>query len=104
MGSQATLSILITAKDAVSATFKSVGSSATALEKSLGAPMRAASGLTSALGTVGVAALGVKAIAEGVSGAVDALVGPAMESQKVAAQTAAVIASTHGVAGMTADA
>lgn len=61
-------------------------------------------GLVGGLGQIGLAGLGVRAVADGVAGLGQALFGAAMEAEQVARQTEAVLVSTGGAAGMSADA
>jgi len=86
----ASLSILITAKDAASA------------------PMRAVSGaidnLVGGLGKIGLAGLGINAVSDALAGLTSGLLSDAIESERIAAATDAVLASTKGAAGMSADA
>ena len=60
-------------------------------------------GFVDGLGKFGLAAAGAQAAIGAVAGGISALVGPAMEAQQVSAQLGAVLASTKGAAGMTAE-
>lgn len=70
----------------------------------LGLPGKALGGLFDGLGRLGLAGLGIQTAFAGISGAVNGLIGDAMEAQQVLAQTNAVIASTKGVAGVSTEA
>ncbi len=100
----AKLSIRIAAEDAASPILKSIGGALSGITGAVTAPVRALGGLTDVLGRVGLAGMGLKAIGEGIAGAVQGLVGDAVEAQKIAAATDAVVASTKGVAGMSSQA
>jgi Prophage tail length tape measure protein len=66
--------------------------------------VRAIGGLLSGLGQIGLAGFGISAISSALSGLTSGLLGDAMEAQKIASATDAVLASTKGVAGMSAQA
>ena len=55
------------------------------------------------LGRFGLAAVGVQSAIGAVTSGVSALIGPAMEAEQVSAKLNAVLASTKGVAGVTAE-
>lgn len=83
------LSIIIRAKNEASAVLKQVEGSVGGLGKTMGTALKF--GGIAAAGGIGVAALALKGFVE-----------DAMESQKIMAQTNAVLKSTQGVSGMTA--
>ena len=85
----AELSVIVSAKDAASSVFKKIEGSAAGLGKTLGTGLK-----------VGAIAAGAGLIGAGF--ALKGFVEDAMESQKIMAQTNAVIASTKGAAGMSA--
>lgn len=86
----AELSIVIRAKNEASAILKDVEGSVSKLGGVMGTALK-----------VGAVAAGAGIIGAGL--ALKGFVDDAMEAQKVGAQTAAVLQSTHGAAGMTAD-
>src|SRR5437763_5367734 len=88
--SDAEISILLTARDNASAVMANVKKNAGELQGALGTALKVAAIAAGA----GILALG---------GALASCVGDAMESQKVIAQTNAVLMSTRGASGMTAD-
>lgn len=90
MMSQAELSILIKARNEATAVLNQVKGSVSSLGDKLGSALKI--GGLAAAGGLGIATV-----------ALYGFIGAAMESQKVAAQTDAVLMSTHGAAGMTAD-
>lgn len=68
-----------------------------------GAVAKGAGGLLGGLRDLGLGALGIGTAFDTVKGAVEGLLGPAIDAQQVATQTAAVLKSTGGAAGLTAD-
>lgn len=54
--------------------------------------------------SLGIGVFAAKQLFEGFAGTVEALIGPALDAQKVQSQTNAVLASTKGAAGMSAQA
>lgn len=83
---------------------KGLSSSIEDVGKSALSPSKILGGVGDVLGKVGLAAMGAQAIFGAVSGAVEGLIGPALEAQQVTAQLQAVLASTGGKAGVTQEA
>lgn len=97
------LNIVISAKDMASGAIHQVSSALDGVSKAAAAPGKALGGLVDGLGKVGLAGLGLKMGFEAASGAINTLVGDAMEAEKITAATNAVLASTKSVSGMTAE-
>jgi hypothetical protein len=70
----------------------------------LGGLGNAIGGVTGALGKLGLAGLGVSALGDVFGGLTSGLLDGAMEAEQIAAATEAVLKSTRGAAGMSADA
>lgn len=90
MTSAVQVAILISAKDQTGAAFASARSGA--------------EGLFSQITRLGIGVFAAGQVFQAVSGAITGLLGDAIESEKVMAQTNAVLASTQGAAGMSAEA
>jgi Prophage tail length tape measure protein/NlpC/P60 family len=84
-----TIAVEVTGKDSLSGTLSGA-------QSGLGK-------MVDGLGKFGLAAMGAQTAISTVVGGVQALVGPAVEAQQVSAKLNAVLASTQGVSGMTAE-
>jgi len=105
VASSAELAILITGESTgAQKALKHVEGALGGLGGAVGKPAGLIGGLVEGLGKIGLASFGVGAVVESVRGLGEALIGPAMDAEKIAKQTEAVVASTGGVAGMSADA
>lgn len=91
MAATADLSLIIKAQNAASGVLKQIEGDVGGLGKMMSTGLKV--GALAAAGGVGAAAFALKSF-----------VGDAMETQKIMAQTNAVLASTHGAAGMSAQA
>ena len=73
------------------------------LSGSIGTAQKGIGGVVDGLGKLGLAGMAVTSAFGTITSGVSAFVGPAMEAQAVSAKLNAVLASTKGVAGMTAE-
>lgn len=93
------LQVVISAKDMASGAMKGIAGDIENIGKHATQSTSLIGGFTNALGSIGLAAMGIGAI----SGAVQGLLSDAIDAQKVQASLNAVLTSTHGISGMTAD-
>ena len=91
-----TIAVALVAKDDASGPIKHVSDAIGGLEKAATAPIRAIGGLTSALGKLGLAGLGISAVTSAVGGLTDALgLGLNVEMENTAAQLTAFTGSAE---------